>query len=67
MIYRAGGTQIQMLRGYGVNLQGAKTFIRRDTLTRFKGKGSNFNWIKYLDSLAKDADIFKNFMFSIFG
>ncbi|XP_063682215.1 zonadhesin-like [Bolinopsis microptera] len=32
-----GGTQIQMLRGYGVNLQGAKTFIKRDTLTKFKG------------------------------
>jgi len=32
-----GGTQIQMLRGYGVNLQGTKSFIRRDTLTKFKG------------------------------
>ncbi|KAL5253999.1 hypothetical protein ACHWQZ_G013683 [Mnemiopsis leidyi] len=32
-----GGTQIQLLRGYGASLQGTKTFIRRDKILKFKG------------------------------
>merc|ERR1712003_40097 len=42
------GTQIQMLRGYGMNIQGTKTFIRRDELTKFKGVEMLFKGDKML-------------------